>query len=206
MRSRQLEIKFVGKGLEVDVGCVHFGEKLRPRLRVDVASGNSHGLNASSMAGVRRIHGVFGKNNRVIIGKGHTFDSQRQGSCRDACGTRLVLEPVHLAGLGNIPVLAELAGQIAARRTEREHTAAGVKVIQGFFLDGVNAKTRGTAIGGEDHGIALPHPHKTGPALPFLQAAVARTEVTLNASICEIMPVAAGMRYKRFFIHRSSSR
>ena len=59
-----------------------------------------------------------------------------------------------------------------------------------FFFDRVDAKTRGTAIGGEVHVISLTHSHKTGSALSLVESAIARAKVALYPTIVEPMPVS----------------
>ena len=68
-------------------------------------------------------------------------------------------------GLAYIPVLAELAGQVAACRAKRQHRRAGQEMIQRFLIDGVNAVAAGTAIGGEHDLVIQVFPDKTQTAL-----------------------------------------
>jgi hypothetical protein len=90
---------------------------------------------------------------------------------------------IHILGFTDIPVLAELARQIAASRAERQYTTARVKMVKWFLLDWVNAKTGGSSIGREYHLVALTHPYKTGTTLPFMQLAITWTQVALHATI-----------------------
>jgi hypothetical protein len=56
------------------------------------------------------------------------------GSLGDVSGRGRVHETVHVAAPGYVPVLAELAGQIAAGGTEGQHAAARVEMVEGLFL------------------------------------------------------------------------
>ncbi|MEE8624806.1 MAG: hypothetical protein V3T19_05655, partial [Acidiferrobacterales bacterium] len=56
---------------------------------------------------------------------------------------------------GDIPVLTELAGQVAAGGAEREHGCTGQKVIQRFFFDRVYTEAAGAAIGSQDDFIVM---------------------------------------------------
>ena len=57
-------------------------------------------------------------------------------------------EPLNLARLGDIPVLAELAAQVTAGRAEGEHAGARIKMIQRLLFDRVDAEARAAAVGG----------------------------------------------------------
>ena len=105
----------------------------------------------------------------------------------------LIHQAIHLARFADVPVLAELARQVAPGSAEGEHAAAGIEMRQRFFLDWVDAKTRRAAIGGEDHLTALHLAHEAGAALAFVQLAVARAQVALDAAIVEFVPPAAGI-------------
>ncbi len=73
MRAGQLEVERIGKRLQVNIGGIHFCVKITPGLRVHIARSNRHGLDAAGMAGIRHIHGIFGEDDRVVVGKGHAL-------------------------------------------------------------------------------------------------------------------------------------
>ena len=62
-------------------------------------------------------------------------------------------------------------------------------MIEWFLLDGVHAKTAGASISGKDDLISLACSHETEAALSFMQLAEARTEIALDASIGQGVPV-----------------
>ena len=90
MRAALLDIKFIGKCFEIYVGRIHFGEKIPAGLRVNIAGCDRHGLDAPSMAGVRRIHRVFGENYRVVVGEGDALAPQLYCAMRDGIGAGLI--------------------------------------------------------------------------------------------------------------------
>jgi hypothetical protein len=67
--------------------------------------------------------------------------------------------------------------------------------MERFFLDRVDTKPRRPAVGRENHVIALSHAHKTGATLAFMQFAVARAQVALNAAIIIHVPVKGGVGF-----------
>src|SRR5207253_1080667 len=99
----------------------------------------------------------------------------------------------HLARLGDVPVLAELAGEIAAGGAEREDAAAGIEMVERLLLYRVDAETRGAPIGGEHHAVVLAHAHEAQATLALMQAAVARAELALQAPVGQHAGPAARM-------------
>ena len=141
VRAGELEVKVFGERLQVHIGGVHLGEKFPPRQLMDVARRDRHGLKTQRVAGVGRVHGVLGKNHRVVVGKGHTLAAMIARRLGDGFRRGLVHQAVHVVRLADVPVLAELAGQVAARRAKGKHAAAGVEVVERLFLDRVDAET-----------------------------------------------------------------
>ena len=79
------------------------------------------------------------------------------------------MQPVHLARLGDVPVLAELAGQVAAGGAEREHAGARVEVVERLLLDRVDAEARAAAVGGQHHASPTALAHEAQAALALVQ-------------------------------------
>ncbi len=152
------------------------------------------------MAGVRRVHRIFGENDRIVVGEGDALAVRLRGRLGDGRRRRRVHQRVHLPRFRDVPVLAELAGEVAARGSEREHARTGIEVIERLFLDRIDAEPRRAAVGGEHHRIAFALAHEAGAALALVQAAVARAQVALDAAIVQKVPPAAGM-----VAHRCSS-
>src|SRR5207248_8527706 len=101
-------------------------------------------------------------------------------------------ERVDLARLGDVPVLAEAAAQVAARGAEREHAGSGQEVVERLLLDRVHAEAAGAAVSGEDDRVVLARADETESALPLVESAVPRAEIALHAAVVERVPVAPG--------------
>jgi hypothetical protein len=121
VRTREPEVERLGERFQVDVGGVHFRVELAPRFGVDVTRRHGHGLQAPSTAGVGRVQRVFGKDHRIVVREGNTLAAGCKRGIGDRVGTGLVHQPVHFGGLGDVPVLAELAGKVAAGGAEGKH-------------------------------------------------------------------------------------
>ena len=55
---------------------------------------------------------------------------------------RLIGKAVEVARLGDVPVLAELAGEIAARRAERQDGSARKKMVERLLFDRIDTEAR----------------------------------------------------------------
>ena len=71
MTAGQLYIKFIAKGLQVDVGGIDMLIKLCAWFRADITRGHGDGFNSFIMTGPGDIDGIFMKDNRIIVGKGN---------------------------------------------------------------------------------------------------------------------------------------
>jgi hypothetical protein len=160
---------------------------------MDVAGSHRDVHDPGVAAGACRVQSIFGENDRVVIGVGDALAAHALGRGGDALGTGAGHEPVHVARFRDIPVLAELAGEIAAGGAEGEDGTARVELIERLFLDGVDAEAGTAPVGGQHHGAGVHLAHEAGAALAFVQLAVARAKVALDAAIVERVPPAAGM-------------
>ena len=175
-------VEALGERLQVDVGRVHVREELAPRLLADVAGGDGDVLDAPLAAGLGDVDRVLEEDHRVVVGVGHRAAAGPHRRLGDLLGRGLGLEAVESARLRDVPVLAELAGQVAAGRAEGEHRRAGQEVRERLLLDRVDAEARGAAVGGEDDPVALPGAHEAQAALALVQLAQARADVALDAA------------------------
>jgi hypothetical protein len=155
---------------------------------VDVTRRHRHGLDAHRMAGIRDVHRIFGEDHRVVIGEGDALAAVCQGSLGDGFRLSSVGQRIHFARLGNVPVLAELAGEVAACGAKGKDRRTRVEMIERLLLYRIDAEAGGAAVGGEHHGVAFAHAHKAGAALALVQPAVAWAEVTLHAAVVEHVP------------------
>src|SRR5262249_39763463 len=96
----------------------------------------------------------------------------------------------HLARLGDVPVLAELAGKVAAGGAEGKDARARIELVERLFLHRIDAEARGAAVGREHHAVVLAHAHEAHAALALVQPAVARAGVALDAAVGKAMPPA----------------
>ena len=84
---------------------------------------------------------------------------------------------------------ARLQPAVPNERTRR----ARVEVIERLLLDRVDAEARRAPVGREHHRVADALAHEARAALAFVQPAVARAQVALDAAVVEHVPPAAGI-------------
>jgi hypothetical protein len=114
----ELHIEVVGESLQIHVGRVHLGVEVAPRRIAHVACRHRYRLHAAFVARVGDIHRVFGEDHRVVVSEGYALAAALRGSARDLGRRCLVHQAVHVFGFRDVPVLAELARQVAAGGAE----------------------------------------------------------------------------------------
>ena len=187
------EVEFLGKAFEVDVGRIHRAEEFLPCAGFDVAVGHGHRIEPMLAGEFGAVDGVFGKDDRIVVGEGEPLGAVGERRGHDGFGRAGVVEGgVELLGGRDRPVLAVFAGEVAAGRAEGEHRRAGVEVVERLLLDGIDAKAARSAVGGEYHLAAEIGAHEAGAVLPLAQLAAARAQDALEAPVGQAPVVAGG--------------
>jgi hypothetical protein len=185
----ELPIETLGKGLQINIGSIHVVVEVPAWLVADISSRHCHRLDISFVTSLRDVDRVLVEDDGIVVRERHAGATEPFG-CRSKVLRRgRVRQRVGLPRLTNVPILAELARQVAPRRPEREYRSAGVKVVQRLLLDRIHAESTGATVGGEHDRVVLAHPDKAHPALPLPQMAVAGAQVALDAPVVEFVPV-----------------
>src|SRR5216684_4023107 len=88
-----------------------------------------------------------------------------------------------VAGLGNVPVLAEEAAHIAPGGAHAEDVCAGQEVIQGFLLDGIDLQRGGRAVAQAVELSAFIDANETESRLSRVDVAMARTKIAVSTAV-----------------------
>src|SRR6266571_6990082 len=189
MAGADAVVEVLGERLEVDVRRVDVCIEVLPGLRADVPGGDGYRLDPAFVAGIGDVDRVLEKDRRVVVGERHAAATQRRGRLREQTRRGGVRKRVDLPGLRDVPVLAEPAGEVAARGAERQHRRARQEVVKWLLLYRIDAKPAGTSIRRQHDPIGGTATHEAQPALPLMQPARPRADVALNAAVVESMPI-----------------
>ena len=148
-----------------------------PRLGHHVTGGDGHCRDALIPTSLGGIDGVLCPDDRIVVGKGDAAAGVGFCGTGNRLWSGLAAEFGHLFGLADVPVLTELATEIATCGAKGQDARAGVEMIERFFLDGVDAKTGAFSIGIEHHLSVLDLANKAKASIPFLHAALPGAQV-----------------------------
>src|ERR1043166_2229922 len=88
-----------------------------------------------------------------------------------------------VAGFGDVPVLAEEAAHVAAGGSHAEDAGARQKMVQRFFLDGIDLQNSRRAVTQAVQLSALVDADKTEARLAGVYVAMARTEKAMHTAV-----------------------
>ena len=92
------------------------------------------------------------------------------------------------ARLGDVPVLAEKAAHVAARRAHGKDFCAGQEMVQGLLFDGINLQGRGRTVTEAIEFAALIDANETEAALPLPDVTVPGTKEAMHPPVCLRFP------------------
>jgi hypothetical protein len=185
-------VEALGERLEVHVRGVHVPVEFGARRGADLAGSDRDGGDAVLAAGIRHVDGVFEEDHRVVVRERDAAAAELGRRAGDRLGRGAVGERVRLARLADVPVLTEPAGQVAARRPERQHRGPGQEVIERLLLDRIDAEAARTAVRREHDLVVVPLANEAHAALALAQLAEARAQIALHPPVFEEVPVPRG--------------
>src|SRR5262245_49952550 len=185
-------VEVLGERLEVDVGGVDVPIELGARILTHVARGHRDRPDPAVVAGVGDVRSVLPEDRWIVVCESHTAAIHFVGNPGQVRGRGPVGECIGLPRLGDIPVLAELAREVAACGAERQHRRARQEVVQRLLLDRVDAEPTGSAIAGEHDLVVGAGTDETEAALSLTESACARAYVALDPAVDEPVPVPGG--------------
>ena len=150
-----LGVEALGEALQIDIRRVHASEQALARLGANEAGGHGDVLHASRATGGCGVERVFHEDDRVVVGVSDAGAAQPFGRARNRVRRRMRAQARDFAALRDVPVLAERAGEIAARRPERQHRRARQKVIERLLLDRIDAEPGRSPVAGQLHAGAV---------------------------------------------------
>ena len=187
MRIGDLVVKILGEAFQVDIRGIHELEKRSASGRRNIARCYRNRRDPRLAACPRRVDRVFGPNHRIVVGKRHAAAVVPFRRRDNRVGRRELTQTLHLARLRDIPILAKLAAQIAARRAERQHAGAGEEMIERLLFDRIDTKTGAPAVGRQHHFVVDILAYETETAVPRLQMALPRAQIADDPAMLGVL-------------------
>ncbi len=194
MRQRQVLVEFFGECFQIDIGRVHELEEGASRLGRNVAGRHRDRFDPLLATCFGRVDCVFGPDDRIVVGVGDARAPQFFRGGGDGLRRRAVRSDDSTSrDLEMSQILAKFAAQVAACRAKGKHTGAGIKMIERFFFDRIDAKTGAAAVRGQHDLFPVPIlPDKAESAVAWLEVAFSWTQVADDPPVViRIVPPAA---------------
>jgi hypothetical protein len=115
-------------------------KELDPWFWGDVARAHRHRLDPPLAAGLRHVDRILEKDHGIVVRERNGPAAALHRGFRNRFGRGEILNAIEIAGLRDVPVLAELAGQIAAGSTKRQDRRTRQEVIERLLFNRVDAK------------------------------------------------------------------
>ena len=172
---------------QIDLDRVHLSVCGLQRFLLHVAIRNHHAAEAGLVSGIGYIHQEFTEDHRLAVGVGNgwtavlfrQFDNPLRGNVvgGDLLGTRL----------GDVPVLAEFAVDVAAGGGQRERERPGQVMEEGLLLDGIDVRRAHARMHQRVVGSSAILPHSAIAAFAISHRAFARTQLALDLPILKFL-------------------
>ncbi len=183
MRSGQSKVEVFGKCFQVNVGRIHGIKELAARFGRDVAGGDSNRLETCGPTGCRRVDRVLSPDHRVVVGKRNAAATLPNCCVSDDFGRSGFAEPGHFAALGNVPVLTELASQVAAGGPKTQHGCSRQEMIERLLLNRIDAKPGTLTVGIQHHPAVAIDTDETETAITRIQPTGTRAQLAEQSAV-----------------------
>ncbi len=139
-------VEVLGKSLEVDVPGVDIGQQGLERFFFDIAIADHDVDQAGFVDEAGRLDDEFIAQGRFVVGVGQA--DAAVGPVVPGQGQSLFRRqfPEGRFLLGNLPVLTEGAGEIAAPRAQGQDGGTGMEAIEGLLFNGIQGDGRALAV------------------------------------------------------------
>ena len=177
---------------KIDICRVDVGRDLEQGFLIDVTGGDPNIQKFLFMGEACGVIRVFIKDDRVRIRVGNAFRSRKDCLADDFLRRKIIVMRFLRRALRNLPVLAELAMQVASGGGDRERSRLRQDVEQRFFLDWINVDRARVAVNeGLQFSVEM-NAHAAVAALAVGQAAGSRAQLAFNGfrhRFLEFLPV-----------------
>ena len=180
MRQRHAPVEVLSKRLQVNIRRVNVVVDVVESLAGDVAVRDHDRLDAGFLRGVAYVNDVFAPDRWLVVG-----ERDRRAAVADRELHHVLRRHVgrpHLVRvrLRDVPVLAEETAHVAAGRAHRKYARPRQKMVQRFFLDGINLQCGRMRVPEAVKLAALVRANEAEPSLPLADMAVPRTKIAVH--------------------------
>lgn len=182
-------IELLVHALYVHVQGIHPLKKVGSRFRLDETVGDQYIPKSRATSRPCTIHNKLHTNNRFVVGVGNADVSGFRGSNLNN-GLQPARRLAFLATLGYLPVLAELAAQIAAPTANAQDLAARMEVIQRLLFNGIEMQAGNTTVRQRLQLAVSCAPNPAPARLSIPHPAGVGTEITANRPVRIRVPVS----------------
>ena len=196
--ERGFAVEIFGERFEVDICGVNVIINIMEGFAGDVAVRNHDALKAVGCGGGADIDDVLAPDGRLVVGEGEGIAALLEGEQRNILRRNFLRADLVGAGFGNIPILAEEAAHVASGGAHAEDARAGKKMIERLFFDGIDLQGGGRTVAKAVQRAAFVDADEAEASLSGADAAVARTEKTVDAAVGLGFPPAGAVEFARF--------
>ena len=200
MREGDAVVELLGEPLQVDVGGVDVLEELRARLGRHVARRHEDVREPRRVCRAGDVDDELGPDDGIVVGIGDARATGTEGERDDLLGRRRLARVLVELRLADVPVLAELAPEIAARGAEGEHSLTRQEVVQGLLLDRVGGEARRLAVARAPELPAVVLADVAEARLSLADETVARAERAAKLVALRGVPPASRMQLGRHLL------
>jgi hypothetical protein len=177
-------VKFRPHRLKIEIGGVYILENFAGRFLVYVAVGDDDGNETGVFEQSGGIVDIFIPYQRFGISVRNAYRTARAGKFNQIFGRNI---PGGGFLLGDGPVLAKFAGQIAAIGADGDDIGAGLEMIQRFLFDGIDAQSDCLSVSGGIKNAVPIDPDGTDAALGWTDYTFERTQQAFYREIVSFL-------------------
>ena len=171
------------------------------RLRRDVAGAHRHGLDTARATGLRHIDRVFEEDHGIVVGKGDRAAAAAHCRFGDRLGRGAILARGRAHALWRCPSSGRTCRSSCSPRCRTKGPACREESGSAASSRSDRCKSRRSVRRWSARSDRSRARARSKPPLAFMQFAIARADVALDAAILQPVPVAAGHALDDRLIH-----
>ena len=185
MSTADALVDIVAEGFQVDVGRIEVGQEVGEGFLTDIASRDEDVPKAFLVCQTSRIQDIFYISEGFGIGVGDARAVVLLTEADDLLGREVVVIHLIRRDLRDLVVLTVHATEVTPRAGEGETGGAGMEMIEGFLLDGIDGQRTGLGIDLADEHTVVVATTTTTACLAIGDMAMVGTELALDSTVVQ---------------------